>query len=278
MVVGEEDGLHVGQPDRAQQLALGALAAVEEQAVAAAAHERGGQAAAGGRHRAGGAGEEEREVHARGSRVPPAPRVPAPTGPLDSFAPMPRTPGDPQGVPRVHPARQRRRPRRRGGHRGGVHGRGQRARQGPPHADHRGDLRQARLQQPRLHHQRQPLRLRRLPQRRADLRPRGGGALLLRRQARELPHGAPAHRARRGVDDARLPAVPQRDPDRRVALRVLHVRGARRRCSAVARWLATDACRVVEPEAKQVDTRPRGAPRRRRSHAASARTDATRAC
>ena len=75
VVVGEEDRLHVGQPDRAQQLALGALAAVEEQPVAAAAQQRRGQAAAGGRHRAGGAGEEEREVHARaveGTAGPPA--------------------------------------------------------------------------------------------------------------------------------------------------------------------------------------------------------------
>jgi len=91
--VREEDGLHVGQPDGAQQLALGPLAAVEEQAVGAPAHERGRQAAASGRHRAGRTGEEEREVHARGSRVPPPPLVPAPTGPLDSFAPVPRTPG-----------------------------------------------------------------------------------------------------------------------------------------------------------------------------------------
>ena len=93
VVVREEDGLHVGEADRAQQLALGSLAAIEEQAVATAAQQRGGQAAPGGRHRAGGAGEEEREVHARGSRVPPPQRVPAPTGALDSFAPMPRTPG-----------------------------------------------------------------------------------------------------------------------------------------------------------------------------------------
>ena len=93
VVVGEEDGLHVGEADGAQQLALGSLAAVEEQAVAAAAQQRGGQTAASGRHRARGAGEEEREVHARGSRVPPPLRVPAPTGARDTFAPMPRTPG-----------------------------------------------------------------------------------------------------------------------------------------------------------------------------------------
>src|SRR3954447_7291801 len=93
VVMGEEDGLHVGQADGAEQLALGPLAAVEEQAVAAATQERRRQPAASGRHGAGGTGEEEREVHARGSRVPPAPRVPAPTGPLDSFARMPRTPG-----------------------------------------------------------------------------------------------------------------------------------------------------------------------------------------
>ena len=66
VVMGEEDGLHVGQPDGAQQLALGPLAAVEEQPVAAAAQQRRGQAATGGRHRARGAGEEEREVHAGG--------------------------------------------------------------------------------------------------------------------------------------------------------------------------------------------------------------------
>ena len=62
-----------GSPTRAQQLALGALAAVEEQAVAAAAQQQS-RAGRGERwHRAGGTGEEEREVHARGSRVPPVP-------------------------------------------------------------------------------------------------------------------------------------------------------------------------------------------------------------
>jgi hypothetical protein len=61
--MGEIDRLDVRQADRAQQLALGALAAIEEQPVAATAHEDGREAAPRGRHRAGGAGEEQRQVH-----------------------------------------------------------------------------------------------------------------------------------------------------------------------------------------------------------------------
>ena len=45
--VGDEDLLQLDQADRADELALGALAAVEQQPVAAAPHQRGGQAAAG---------------------------------------------------------------------------------------------------------------------------------------------------------------------------------------------------------------------------------------
>ena len=84
VVVGQEDRLHVGQPDGAQQLALGALAAVEEQPVAAASQQRRREPTAGGRHRASGAGEEEREVHAGQSRVPPDRRA--------NFAPCPGWP------------------------------------------------------------------------------------------------------------------------------------------------------------------------------------------
>ena len=54
-------------PTERQQLALRALAAVEQHPVAAAAHEQRRQAAPRSRHRAGGAGEEDREVHARPS-------------------------------------------------------------------------------------------------------------------------------------------------------------------------------------------------------------------
>ena len=64
VVVGDEDRVELRQPDRAQELLLGALAAVEQEAVAAGAQQQRGQAAARGRDRAGGAGEEEREVHA----------------------------------------------------------------------------------------------------------------------------------------------------------------------------------------------------------------------
>ena len=63
VVVGDEDRVELRQPDRAQQLLLGALAAVEQDAVAAGAQQQRGQAAPRGRDRAGGAGEEEREVH-----------------------------------------------------------------------------------------------------------------------------------------------------------------------------------------------------------------------
>ena len=61
--VGQEDLLQLDQPDRADELALGALAAVEQQPVAAAPHERGGQAALGGGRRARGSEEEHVEVH-----------------------------------------------------------------------------------------------------------------------------------------------------------------------------------------------------------------------
>ena len=64
VVVGQEDVLDVGQPDAAQQLALGALAAVDQDALAAAAHEQAGGRALDGRHRPGGAEEEDGEVHA----------------------------------------------------------------------------------------------------------------------------------------------------------------------------------------------------------------------
>ena len=61
--VGQEHVVELGQPHRSAQLALRALAAVEQQALAAAAHEQRGHAAPGGGHRAGGAGEEDVEVH-----------------------------------------------------------------------------------------------------------------------------------------------------------------------------------------------------------------------
>ncbi len=62
--VRDEDAVEIRQPDRAQQLALRAFPAVEQQAIAAAADEHRRQAAARARHRAGGTGEEQGEVHA----------------------------------------------------------------------------------------------------------------------------------------------------------------------------------------------------------------------
>ena len=61
--VRDEDRVHVGQPDRAQQLLLGPLAAVEQDPVAAGAQQQRRQPAAGRRHRAGRAGEEEAQIH-----------------------------------------------------------------------------------------------------------------------------------------------------------------------------------------------------------------------
>ena len=61
--MGDEDLVQVEQADRADELALGALAAVEQDPVPPAPHEQGGQTTAGGRNRAGGADEKEREVH-----------------------------------------------------------------------------------------------------------------------------------------------------------------------------------------------------------------------
>ena len=64
MVVRQEDVLDVGQPDAAQQLTLGALAAVDQDAVTAAPDERARGRPLHGRHRSGGAEEEDGEVHA----------------------------------------------------------------------------------------------------------------------------------------------------------------------------------------------------------------------
>ena len=61
--VGDEDGAEVGQADRAQELLLRALAAVEEDPLAAGAQQQRGKPAPRGGHRAGRAGEEQRDVH-----------------------------------------------------------------------------------------------------------------------------------------------------------------------------------------------------------------------
>ena len=65
--VREEDVLDVRQADGAQQLALRALAAVDQQPVAAAPDQHARRRALHGRHRAGRAEEENREVH--GARI-----------------------------------------------------------------------------------------------------------------------------------------------------------------------------------------------------------------
>jgi hypothetical protein len=62
--VGDEDGVEVEQADRAQQLALRAFAAVEQQLLTAAPEQQRGQAAPGARDRARRAGEEDRQIHA----------------------------------------------------------------------------------------------------------------------------------------------------------------------------------------------------------------------
>src|SRR4051794_30166945 len=59
----DEDVRELGQADRADELALRALAAVEEDPVAAAAHEQRGEPAARRRGGAGGSGEEDGQVH-----------------------------------------------------------------------------------------------------------------------------------------------------------------------------------------------------------------------
>ena len=61
--VRDEQLLELDQPDRAHQLPLRALAAVDQQAIAAAPNERGGQPAPRARRGAGGAEEENVEVH-----------------------------------------------------------------------------------------------------------------------------------------------------------------------------------------------------------------------
>ena len=63
VVVGQEDGVHVGQPDRAQQLALRPLGAVEEQPLAAAPDEQSRRRALRRRHRSGRTEKHEVEIH-----------------------------------------------------------------------------------------------------------------------------------------------------------------------------------------------------------------------
>ena len=67
--VREEDLVEIGQADRAQQLALGALTAVDQDAVASPADQERGQAPALRGQRAAGAREEDREFH-RSASVP----------------------------------------------------------------------------------------------------------------------------------------------------------------------------------------------------------------
>ena len=64
--MGDEDLVDLKQPDGAHQLALGALAAVEQQLLAPAADQGGGQATARRGRGRGGAGEENVEVHGAG--------------------------------------------------------------------------------------------------------------------------------------------------------------------------------------------------------------------
>src|SRR5207244_6323935 len=69
--VREEDLLQLDQADRGQeQLALRALAAVEQEALAAAAQEQRGRGAVSRRHRPGRAEEREVEVHSASIVVP----------------------------------------------------------------------------------------------------------------------------------------------------------------------------------------------------------------
>src|SRR3954454_18582642 len=63
MEVREEHLLQVHEADRAQELALGALAAVEQELLAAATDQGGREAAPGCGRRAGGAEEDDVEVH-----------------------------------------------------------------------------------------------------------------------------------------------------------------------------------------------------------------------
>ena len=67
--VRDEHLVDVDQPDRPEQLALRALAAVDQDPLAAPADQDRRQAAASGRHRAAGAREEDREIHARSVSV-----------------------------------------------------------------------------------------------------------------------------------------------------------------------------------------------------------------
>src|SRR6266498_517268 len=132
-------------------------------------------------------------------------------------------------VQAVPSPRQRHRPGGRHRHRRGLRRHGPGPGEGPAHPAGGGDLRQSRLQPPVVPDP--PLRvlLRRLPERPGGVPDRGLRPVLLRGQAGEradLAH-APAPVAR--PEHAQVPGVPERDPDRRAALRLLRDRGARGR-------------------------------------------------
>ena len=60
----DEDLPELDQPDRgAEELALGAFGAIEEEPLATPAHEECGRGPLGGRHRAGRAEEDDVEIH-----------------------------------------------------------------------------------------------------------------------------------------------------------------------------------------------------------------------
>ena len=59
MEVGQEHLRQLGQPDRADELALRALAAVDQDPVSAATHKEGGKSASSGWDRPGCAGKEQ---------------------------------------------------------------------------------------------------------------------------------------------------------------------------------------------------------------------------
>jgi len=61
--VGDEHAVQIGEANRTHELALGALAAVEQDSISAPPQQHGGQPAPRAGHRTGGAGEEHRHIH-----------------------------------------------------------------------------------------------------------------------------------------------------------------------------------------------------------------------
>jgi hypothetical protein len=122
-------------------------------------------------------------------------------------------------------------------------------------ADHRRDLRQARLLDSDVHDQRQHLPLRRLHQRRDHVPLRRSRGVLLCCEAGERAGGAAAEDPRRGRSCAGVPGVPERDPEGGEAMCFLHRRGGHG--DRVVSLFRTRGGHLGHPQGRTPDQLPR---------------------